>query len=107
MDRKEIGIRIKKLREDRGFTKYRLAADAGVSPGYISDLEFISKGPFRDRICGKAYCCRDENFDAEKGDGKIGGRSFEVSDRLSRIVPGRAIRGGRKRFCVRRKNGVC
>ena len=38
MDRKEIGIRIKKLREDRGFTKYRLAADAGVSPGYISDL---------------------------------------------------------------------
>ena len=45
MDRKEIGIRIKKLREDRGFTKYRLAADAGVSPGYISDLENGKKCP--------------------------------------------------------------
>lgn len=54
MDRKEIGIRIKKLREDRGFTKYRLAADAGVSPGYISDLENGKKCPtveVLDNIC--------------------------------------------------------
>lgn len=54
MDRKEIGIRIKKLREDRGFTKYRLAADAGVSPGYISDLESGKKCPtveVLDNIC--------------------------------------------------------
>lgn len=45
MDRKEIGKRIKKLREERGLTKYKLATDAGVSPGYISDLEKGEKCP--------------------------------------------------------------
>ena len=45
MDRLEIGKRIKKLRESKNITKYRLAADAGVSPSYISALERGKKCP--------------------------------------------------------------
>ena len=54
MDRKEIGKRIKKLREERGLTKYKLAMDAGISPAYIPELEKGDKCPtveVLDNIC--------------------------------------------------------
>ena len=45
MDRKEIGIRIKTLREEKGWTKGTLATRAGVSPSYIPVLESGEKCP--------------------------------------------------------------
>ena len=54
MDRKEIGLKIKKLREERGWTKGNLSTQAGVSPGYIKELENGLKCPtveLLDAIC--------------------------------------------------------
>ena len=54
MDKKEIGKRIKKLREARGWTKGTLATRAGIVPSYIPALENGLKCPTvetLDNIC--------------------------------------------------------
>ena len=54
MDRKEIGKKIKTLREEREWAKGTLATKAGVSPSYIPDLENGKKCPsveVLDAIC--------------------------------------------------------
>ncbi|MCD8041328.1 MAG: helix-turn-helix transcriptional regulator [Clostridia bacterium] len=45
MDNKEIGGRIKKYREERGWKQYTLAIEAGVAASYIPDLESGKKCP--------------------------------------------------------------
>lgn len=45
MDRKEIGKKIKELREQRGWKQGKLATRAGISPSYIPDLENGKKCP--------------------------------------------------------------
>ena len=45
MDRKEVGRRIRELREQRGWAKGTLATRAGVAPGYIPVLENGEKCP--------------------------------------------------------------
>lgn len=54
MDTKQIGAKIKKLREKKGLTKNALANLAGVSPTYIYQLENGEKCPtveYLDYIC--------------------------------------------------------
>ena len=54
MDRKEIGKKIKLLRETHGWTQGKLATKAGISPSYIPDLENGKKCPsveVLDSIC--------------------------------------------------------
>lgn len=54
MDRKEIGKKIKTLRESRGWTQGKLATKAGISPSYVPDLESGKKCPsveLLDSIC--------------------------------------------------------
>ncbi len=45
MTKEEIGKKIKKLREERGWSKGRLATQAGVTPSYIPILENGQKCP--------------------------------------------------------------
>ena len=45
MDNKEIGTRIKKYREERGWKQYNLAVESGVAPSYIYELENGKKCP--------------------------------------------------------------
>lgn len=45
MDRKEVGRRIRELREQRGWAKGTLATRAGVAPSYIPVLENGEKCP--------------------------------------------------------------
>ena len=54
MDRKEIGNRIRELREERNLKQNALANLAGVSPTYIYQLERGEKSPtieYLDHIC--------------------------------------------------------
>ena len=39
MDRKDVGRRIRALREERGWAKGTLATRAGIAPSYIPVLE--------------------------------------------------------------------
>lgn len=45
MDRKEIGAKIRKLREEKDWKQGKLATKAGISPSYIPDLENGKKCP--------------------------------------------------------------
>ena len=45
MDRKDVGKRIKVLREERGWAKGTLATRAGIAPSYIPVLENGEKCP--------------------------------------------------------------
>lgn len=45
MDKKELGMRIKTLRENKGLSQNALANKAGVSPTYIYQLEKGEKSP--------------------------------------------------------------
>lgn len=45
MDRKDVGRRIRGLREERGWTKGTLATRAGIAPSYIPVLENGEKCP--------------------------------------------------------------
>lgn len=45
MDKKELGLRIKRLRESKDMSRNALANKAGVSPTYIYQLEKGEKSP--------------------------------------------------------------
>ena len=45
MDRKDVGRRIRTLREERGWAKGTLATRAGIAPSYIPVLENGEKCP--------------------------------------------------------------
>ncbi len=45
MDRKDVGKRIRALREERGWAKGTLATRAGIAPSYIPVLENGEKCP--------------------------------------------------------------
>ena len=45
MNRREIGEKIRKLREERGYNRNELANKAGLSPTYIPELERGEKCP--------------------------------------------------------------
>ncbi len=45
MEAKDVGNRIKELREKRKMTQYALASQSGVSPTYIYQLERGEKSP--------------------------------------------------------------
>lgn len=45
MDRKDVGRRIRTLREEKGWTRGTLATRAGISPSYVPVLENGEKCP--------------------------------------------------------------
>ena len=47
MEAKDVGNRIKELREERKMTQYALANQSGVSPTYVYQLERGEKKPYR------------------------------------------------------------
>ena len=54
MEAKDVGKRIKELREERQLTQYALAHQSGVSPTYIYQLERGEKSPtieYLEHIC--------------------------------------------------------
>lgn len=54
MDMKEVGKRIRELRENRGMKRNQLANRAGVSPTYVYQLENGEKSPtveYLNHIC--------------------------------------------------------
>ena len=54
MEAKDVGNRIKELREERKMTQYALANQSGVSPTYVYQLERGEKSPtveYLEHIC--------------------------------------------------------
>ena len=54
MEAKDVGTRIKELREQKKMTQYALANQSGVSPTYIYQLERGEKSPtveYLEHIC--------------------------------------------------------
>ena len=54
MEAKDVGARIKELREQKKMTQYALANQSGVSPTYIYQLERGEKSPtveYLEHIC--------------------------------------------------------
>lgn len=54
MEAKDVGNRIRELREERKMTQYALASQSGVSPTYVYQLERGEKSPtveYLEHIC--------------------------------------------------------
>ncbi len=63
MEAKDVGNRIRQLREERKMTQYALANQSGVSPTYVYQLERGEKSPtveYLEHICWGVgnYACR-------------------------------------------------
>jgi transcriptional regulator with XRE-family HTH domain len=73
MEAKDVGTRIKELREQKKMTQYALANQSGVSPTYIYQLERGEKSPtveYLEHICwglgvtlGEFFAEREEKAD--------------------------------------------
>ncbi len=83
MDRKDIGKKIKALREERGWAQNKLSVLAGVSASYIRDLEKGQKCPtveVLDGICFAFGMTLVEFFSEGNGN--------ELSDKISALTVG-------------------
>ena len=81
MDKKEVGRKVRVLREGKGLTKNALATLAGVSPNYIADIEHGEKCPTvetLDYICFALGVTLRDFFADEQA---------EYKDRLSELSP--------------------
>ena len=80
MEAKDVGKRIKTLRERRHMSKNALANNAGVSPTYIYQLEEGIKSPtveYLDHICWGLGVSLNEFFTDDD--------LYEKEDRLSKL----------------------
>lgn len=69
MDKKELGLRIKRLRESRDMSRNALANKAGVSPTYIYQLEKGEKSPtieYLEYICTALDTSLEEFFNKQQ-----------------------------------------
>ena len=88
MDRLEIGKKIKQLRESRDWKKGTLATKAGVSPGYIYDLEKGIKCPTvetLDAICF-AFGITLEDFFSEKKEDTLADRVSSLTNKQKDLL---------------------
>ena len=88
MDRKEIGKKIKTLREEREWAKGTLATKAGVSPSYIPDLENGKKCPsveVLDAICF-AFGITLADFFTEKKEETLIDRVSSLTDKQKHLL---------------------
>ena len=80
MEAKDVGRRIKTLRESRKMTQYALANEAGVSPTYIYQLERGEKSPtveYLEHICWGLGVSLSDFFNVEE----------KIPDKLSSLSP--------------------
>ncbi len=88
MDRKEVGKRIKTLREERGWTKGTLATRAGIAPSYIPTLENGVKCPTvetLDNICF-AFGITLADFFAQKKEDTLTDKVSSLSDNQKQLL---------------------
>lgn len=81
MDRKEIGAKIRKLRERKGWKQGQLATQAGISPSYVPDLENGKKCPsveVLDYVCCALGISLAEFFTDEK--------EYDLIDKVSALT---------------------
>ena len=82
MNKRDVGEKIKKLREARRMSQNALANQAGVSPTYIYQLERGEKSPtveYLDHICWGLGITIEEFFQAER-------ISFSVENRIDSLT---------------------
>ncbi|MBQ4098138.1 MAG: helix-turn-helix transcriptional regulator [Clostridia bacterium] len=82
MNMKEVGERIKTLREKKYMNRNQLANNAGVSPTYIYQLERGEKSPtveYLNNICWGLGITIEEFFATEKKDNPIFDKLSELS----------------------------
>ena len=83
MNKREVGEKIKKLREERRMSQNALANEAGVSPTYIYQLERGEKSPtieYLDHICWGLGITLEEFFRTEL-------LSMPLTDKISTLTP--------------------
>ena len=88
MDRKEVGKKIREIREQRGWRKGKLATDAGLAPSYISVLENGEKCPTietLDAICF-AFGITLSDFFAEKLKGDLVDKVSSLTDKQKHLL---------------------
>ena len=88
MDRKEIGKKIKRLREERDWKQGKLATKAGLSPSYIPDLENGKKCPtveVLDAICF-AFEITLADFFAEKKDSTLIDKVSALTEKQKQLL---------------------
>ena len=79
MEAKDVGNRIRQLREERKMTQYALANQSGVSPTYVYQLERGEKSPtveYLEHICWGLGITLANFFKAEE----------EKNDKLSSLT---------------------
>ena len=79
MEAKDVGNRIRELREERKMTQYSLANQSGVSPTYVYQLERGEKSPtveYLEHICWGLGITLTDFFKAEE----------EKNDKLSSLT---------------------
>lgn len=90
MEAKDVGRRIKALRESRKMTQYALANEAGVSPTYIYQLERGEKSPtieYLEHICwGLGVSLSDFFNTEEKTPDKLSSLSTEQKRLLNEFL---------------------
>ena len=88
MERKEVGRRIRELREQRGWHKGTLATRAGIAPSYIPVLENGEKSPTietLDAICF-AFGITLSDFFAEKLESDLVDKVSSLTDKQKRLL---------------------
>ena len=83
MNKREVGEKIKKLREARKMSQNALANEAGVSPTYIYQLERGEKSPtieYLDYICWGLGITIEEFF-------RTDALSNPMNDKISNLTP--------------------
>ena len=88
MDKKDIGKRIKELREQRGWHKGTLATRAGLAPSYIPVLENGEKCPTvetLDAICF-AFGITLADFFTEKKEASLVDRVSSLTEKQKQLL---------------------
>ncbi|MBQ8429828.1 MAG: helix-turn-helix transcriptional regulator [Clostridia bacterium] len=90
MEAKDVGNRIKELREKKKMTQYALANQSGVSPTYIYQLERGEKSPtieYLAHICwGLGVTLADFFKDPDEQEDKISSLSAEQKKLLNQFL---------------------
>ena len=88
MDRKDVGKRIRALREERGWAKGTLATRAGIAPSYIPVLENGEKCPTietLDAICF-AFGITLADFFTEKREESLIDRVSSLTEKQKQLL---------------------
>lgn len=90
MEKREIGEKIRKLREKENITQNALANRAGVSPTYIYQLEQGLKSPtveYLGYICAGLNISLAEFFAEEQSEKNVAGRTTDaLNEKQKRLL---------------------